>query len=81
MVHVPEDALGIYPPKVLAFGVHVQDVSADEWMVPVFPAKLHVTLCVNELDALGRLMVSVFPIVILLAESVGVVALGIVVSV
>ena len=79
MVQVPLILFGICVASSFP-GVQVQEVPADELMVPVLEPNFQVTVWVKELSARGRLIVKVFPIFKLEVLSFGMVARGIVSS-
>ena len=78
IVQVPDVAEGTWLAKDNGT-VQAADVPSPDPMVPVALPNLYVSVCVKLLDALGILIVMDEPIFTEDAESVGVVALGIVV--
>ena len=79
IVHVPDVPFGIWLAK-LKGTVHALDVPKSLPIVPVAEPNLYVKVWSNELDALGILIVIESPMFTLDADTVGVVALGIVVN-
>ena len=80
IVAVPLMAFGICAASVIA-GVHAALVPRLLPIVPLVPPKENDSLCVNELEARDIVIVTAVPMSTLDAESVGVVARGIVVNV
>ena len=79
MVQVPDVPLGIWLANDKGTS-HTFDVPRSLPIVPVAFPNLYVKVWSNELDALGILIVIALPMFTLVAETVGVVALGIVVN-